>query len=170
MGGVAVRAGTSKAVLYRRWPNRTELLAAAVDRRVVHLDAPPAAETGSLRGDLIAVLGAVTRRALAARSVPDPGGELAAHLRRQAVANGLVQLSVVLRRAGQLGEIDADALSPRVARLPIDLLHAELSLHGTPVSPGVLAEIVDDVVLPLLRLRGRPWHPAEPHPADRDPG
>jgi AcrR family transcriptional regulator len=34
MAGVATRAGTNKAALYRRWPNRTELLAMAIDRRV----------------------------------------------------------------------------------------------------------------------------------------
>jgi AcrR family transcriptional regulator len=158
MSGVAARAGTSKAVLYRRWQNRTELLAAAVDRRVVRLDASPP-DTGSLRGDLIAVLSAVTRRALAARSVPDPGGDLAAYLRRQAIADGLAQLSGVLRRAGQRGEIDVDSLSPRVARLPIDLLHAELSLHGAPVSPGALAEIVDDIVLPLARRHAHASRP-----------
>jgi hypothetical protein len=44
---------------------------------VVPLDASPA-DTGSLRGDLIAVLQAVNRRSLAAQAVPDPGGELTA--------------------------------------------------------------------------------------------
>src|ERR1035438_636760 len=61
MGSVAARAGTNKATLYRRWPNRTELLTAAIDRRVVHLDRPPA-DTGSLRTDAIAVLEAMRHR------------------------------------------------------------------------------------------------------------
>ncbi len=35
MEGVAARAGTSKPVLYRRWPNRAALVLAAMRRQVV---------------------------------------------------------------------------------------------------------------------------------------
>jgi len=66
MAGVAARAGTNKAALYRRWPNRTELLAAAIDRRIVPLAAKPIS-TGSLRGDVIAVLHAMNQRCRAAK-------------------------------------------------------------------------------------------------------
>src|SRR5215472_16899601 len=98
MAGIAARAGTNKAALYRRWPNRTELLAAAIDRRVVPLGEQPAS-TGSLRGDAIAVLRAMNRRCGAAQTVPDPGGELAAYLRRQAAAEAFEQMNLVLHRA-----------------------------------------------------------------------
>src|SRR3954452_2157895 len=52
---VAERAQTSRAVIYRRWPQRWDLITAAVvhyqERNPVH-----APDTGSLRGDLIAYL------------------------------------------------------------------------------------------------------------------
>ena len=52
---VAKRAGTSKAVLYRRWPNRLELVRAALR---FHRPLPPTfvPKTGSLRGDVLALL------------------------------------------------------------------------------------------------------------------
>ena len=131
MAGVAARAGTSKAALYRRWPNRTELLAAAIDRRVVPLDTPPA-DTGSLRSDVIAVLQAMNRRSHAAQAVPDPGGELTAYLRRQAAAEGLEQMNLVLRRARQRRETGPGRISAQVTRLPVHMLHSELASAPRP--------------------------------------
>ena len=152
MAGVAARAGTNKAALYRRWPNRTGLLAAAIDRRVVPLAALPA-DTGSLRGDVIAVLQAVNRRSHAAQAVPDPGGELTAYLRHQAVAEGFEQMDLVLRRARQRGEASATTVSTQVARLPVSVLHSELCLGAAPVRDQAIAEIVDEIFLPLADAR-----------------
>ena len=55
MEAVADRAGTSRAVLYRRWRNRTELVIAATRRHRPRLsgDVP---DTGTLRGDVVALL------------------------------------------------------------------------------------------------------------------
>jgi AcrR family transcriptional regulator len=53
---VAIRAQTSKQVLYRRWRNRAQLAVAAVNHHV------ETSYTGSLRGDLLALLEAVTLR------------------------------------------------------------------------------------------------------------
>src|SRR4051812_9585465 len=54
MEAVAGRAGTSKPVLYRRWPNRAELLRDTLVPLV--MDAIPHADTGSYRGDMLAIL------------------------------------------------------------------------------------------------------------------
>jgi AcrR family transcriptional regulator len=148
MAGIAARAGTNKAALYRRWPNRTELLAAAIDRRVVPLGEQPVS-TGSLRGDAIAVLRAMNRRCGAAHSVPDPGGELAAYLRRQAAAEAFEQMNLVLRRAHPRGESGTAPPSPLVARLPVNVLHSELCLGTAAVPDQHITEIVDELFLPL---------------------
>jgi AcrR family transcriptional regulator len=55
MEGVATRAGTGKAVLYRRWPNRAALVLAAMRRRVGPL-ASQVPDTGDLRQDVLIVL------------------------------------------------------------------------------------------------------------------
>jgi AcrR family transcriptional regulator len=55
MERVAVRAKTSRAVLYRRWPNRPELVVAALAHhaQLAPMDVP---DTGTLRDDLLALL------------------------------------------------------------------------------------------------------------------
>ena len=148
MAGIAARAGTNKAALYRRWPNRTELLAAAIDRRVVPLSGQPV-NTGSLRGDAIAVLQAMNRRCRAAQTVPDPGGEFAAYLRRQAATEGFEQMNLILHRAYQRGETGTVPPSTQVARLPVNVLHSELCLGTAPVPDRLITEIVDELFLPL---------------------
>src|SRR5579863_5183615 len=52
---VAVRAKSSKATIYRRWPGKAELVADAIRRRTepTLADLP---DTGSLRGDLLALV------------------------------------------------------------------------------------------------------------------
>lgn len=53
---VAAHAGTSKPVLYRRWPQRADLLIATLTRHWYPLEIP---DTGSLRQDALALLRAV---------------------------------------------------------------------------------------------------------------
>src|SRR5580704_16566199 len=61
MERVAERAGTSRAVIYRRWRNRPELVIAAMRRRQPVLPgATP--DTGTLRGDVLAVLRGASAR------------------------------------------------------------------------------------------------------------
>ena len=56
MESVAARAKTGVAVLYRRWPNKGDLVLAAIEhyRRTHAVETP---DTGTLRGDLLALLG-----------------------------------------------------------------------------------------------------------------
>src|SRR5271154_4252734 len=55
MEAVADRAGTSRAVLYRRWRNRAELVLAVI-RRHRPLLSGEIPDTGTLRGDVLALL------------------------------------------------------------------------------------------------------------------
>jgi hypothetical protein len=77
---------------------------------------------------VIAVLHAMNHRCRAATTVPDPGGELAAYLLRQAAAEGFEQVSLALSRACQHGETGAASLSTQIARVPVNVLHSELAL------------------------------------------
>jgi AcrR family transcriptional regulator len=61
MDGITARAGTSKPVLYRRWPSRAELIVTAMRQRVGSiLDTVP--DTGTLRNDVLALLRHVSDR------------------------------------------------------------------------------------------------------------
>lgn len=162
MDKVARRAGTNKNAIYRRWPQRAALGIAAYK----HLaDArPPVVDTGSLRGDALELLrqanatwssprGAVLRDLLAAAADEPVLLEL---LREQAGGGALgAAWFALLSRAVARGEAAPEAVHPRVAALPMMLLRGEYAVRGVPAVPDeVLAEIVDEVFLPLVRGRG----------------
>ncbi len=155
---VATRAGTSRAVLYRRWPSKQDLVLATLSEHV-RKDFAEAPDTGSLRGDVIGLLKLANklRVRVAVLLFTRLGGfyreantnlaELAAYVQngRDAV------LDEVIERAVARGEIKPGQVSARVARVPVDLFRYELMMTLEPVPARVIEEIVDDVFLPLVR-------------------
>jgi len=154
--GVAARAGTSKAVLYRRWRNRAELVLAALRAERPMLSGP-VPDTGSLRGDVLALLGRVqqgieeigieTLIGLLEELYEDPGVELF----MRADKAGEETMAVILAAAERRGELDLARVTPRMATLPVDLVRHEMLVTRAPVADGVLVEIVDEIFLPLVR-------------------
>jgi AcrR family transcriptional regulator len=63
MERIAVRASVSRAALYRRWPNKVELVVDAIESLVKAQGALP--DTGQLRQDIIEFLGSLVRNRLA---------------------------------------------------------------------------------------------------------
>jgi AcrR family transcriptional regulator len=152
---VADRAGTSRAVLYRRWRSRPELVIAAM-RRHRPLLSGEIPDTGSLRGDVLAVLrrmsarladvGAETVYGLLGDIFADP--EPSSSIQDQVLHIGAGVMTTIVKRAADRGEVGD--VSPRVATLPTDLFRLELFHARTPPSDQVLTEIVDEVFLPLV--------------------
>jgi len=160
MDGVAVRAETSRAVLYRRWPNRPELAVAAI-RHHTRLAAAAIPDTGTLRGDVLALLRHVSARAgevagvvsfLIADAFNETGLTTAA-LRERALAGEPTAMQIVLDRAVARGEVDPDRLSPRIASLPLDLVRHDLIMDRSPARDPALIEIVDCIFLPLVGVK-----------------
>ena len=150
MEAVAARAGTSKAVLYRRWPNRAHLALAAYRHRVVPV-ADRIPDTGDLREDVMAVLRHLQRNS--EEMSPEMLHGLLAELRSMPpdlteVLPGLMM--TILRRAAERGEVDLGKVTPRVASLPGDLLRHQFLITGRSVSDDFLSEIVDEIFLPLV--------------------
>jgi AcrR family transcriptional regulator len=157
MDAVAARARTGKATLYRHWPSKVELVLDAFQSSMPHIDIPE--DDGELRGQLLAVLrqtaaqfdshigGAVL--ALISECVRAP--ELADALRPHIVLPFTGPLMEVLRRAAVRGQIAAAALTPRVTMVGPDLLLVHAITSGPTVPESVVVEIVDHVLLPLLR-------------------
>lgn len=150
MEGVAARAGTGKQVLYRRWRNRPELVISAIRHNAGSL-ADRIPDTGTLRGDVLAVLRQMLRRQ---REI---GPDTLRGLMGEAhdldpgfftVMQGIMR--TVLERAAARGEIPSADVGPRVATVAVDLLRHEMLLTRHPVSAKTLKEIVDEVFLPLL--------------------
>jgi AcrR family transcriptional regulator len=156
---VAVRAHTSRAVLYRRWPTKPDLVKAAIASRAFQqsLDIP---DTGTIRGDLIAFMkvangsraqqGMVLITRLGA-FYSDAGTNLT-ELRRGLMQARSEAIDEMLGRAIDRGEIDPAKITPRIRRVAFDLFLHELMLTLEPVPDAVIAEIVDDIFLPLVAV------------------
>jgi AcrR family transcriptional regulator len=157
---VAVRAGTSRAVLYRRWPGKQELVLAALQHAVAK-DVVVAPDTGSLRGDVIALLKEANkvRVGLAAQLVTRLGGFYRQTGASLADLSAFVQggrdaiLEQTIQRAIDRGEIEPEQVTGRIARLPVDLFRYEILMTLRPLSDEAIEEIVDTVWLPLLEWR-----------------
>jgi len=156
---VAARARTSKPVLYRRWKTREDLLRATARHRGA-ADAPPIPDTGTLRGDVLALLANAntTSNPLAALvssmlgSYYDQAGPTPAELREAFLSERSSGSAVqqVVNRAIERGEVDPGRLTPRIINLPFDLFRNEMLMTLKPVPDHVLRQIVDDIFIPLV--------------------
>jgi AcrR family transcriptional regulator len=154
---VAGRAGTSRAVLYRRWPNKQELVLAALAHEAAK-DAVVVPDTGSLRGDVISLLRQankirvetvtllLTRLGGFYRQTGSSLDDLRAFVQggRDALMDEIIQ------RAIDRGEIQPEQVTERIAHLPVDLFRHELVMTLQPLSDETIEEIVDTIFLPLL--------------------
>ncbi len=163
MEGVAARAKTSRAVLYRRWPNRTGLAIAAIQHRT-QLAAAEIPDTGNLREDVLALLRHLSVRggevvgvfSFLVADYFDQTGLSLAELRERALAGRPTAMQVVLDRAVARGEVEPGRFSPRVASLPVDLVRHDLIMSRAPLPDEALIEIVDEIFLPLLGVTADP--------------
>jgi Tetracyclin repressor-like, C-terminal domain len=70
-------------------------------------------------------------------------------------------MTTILRRAAERGEVSLDKVTPRIASLPGDLLRHQLLITRAPVSDTFLAEITDEIFLPLVTTnRAKPGRQA----------
>jgi AcrR family transcriptional regulator len=156
MEGVAARARTGKTVLYRRWPNRAALVLAAMRRRMGSL-ASQIPDTGDLRQDVLIVLRQFRDRYQ--QIGPDITHGLLTELHDIPpdvfeITPGVMM--TILTHAAQRGEVRLHNVTPRIAALPGDLLRHQLLLSDGSASEAFLAEVVDDIFLPLVMDTGRP--------------
>ncbi|WP_433281019.1 TetR/AcrR family transcriptional regulator [Pseudonocardia xinjiangensis] len=163
MDQVAARAGTSKNVIYRRWPSRAALAVAAY-RRLLAVAPGDTPHTGDLRSDALALLRRANRRMSSPEGrilrglltgVQDDPDRLR-EIREQVVHAGTEAWSTVVARAVARGEARPEAVAPRVATVAVNLLRNEYALNGaTAVPDEVIVEIVDQIYLPLVRAPER---------------
>jgi AcrR family transcriptional regulator len=158
---VAKRAGTSRPVLYRRWPSRTALATAALGRHIAQ-NPIVVPDLGRIRDEVCLLLRRMSDRARPdlIRLVFDMQKDLVeqhsnlatmrAHVRAQIVDSDIMQ--VIITRAVDRGEIDSARLTPRVVSLPTDLARHEVLMTFEPLSDKAIEEIVEEVFLPLVRL------------------
>ena len=158
MDGIAKRAGTGKAALYRRWRNVREL---GLDVFLTTMEgAVPTSypNTGTLREDLLGSLRAFTQllrgpmqtvlRELISESAHDPS--LVAEFHARMGEPMQAELVAVLQRAMARGEIPTRPIDPLIFELPDALVLHRLLMFGEVVDDDTCVHLVDNVVLPLL--------------------
>ena len=153
MDEVAERAGVSKATIYRWWPTKETL---ALDAFYHEWEGVPAdTDTGSLRGDLLALLRPWVRlaasrpygrviAALITEALTDE--KFALEYRARFVEPRRDQARAIFRRAIERGEIPADTK----IEVALDLLYGPVYhrlLHGhAPLSDRFVRDLVDIVL------------------------
>ncbi len=150
MDAVAARAGVSKATIYRWWPTKETLALDALYTEWANV--PPAPDTGSLKGDLLALLRPWVRLA-----TKRPYGRAIAALITEAQANPAFQREylarfveprrdqarAIFRRAIERGEIPAGTKT----EVALDLLYGPVYhrlLHGhAPLNDRFIRDVID---------------------------
>jgi AcrR family transcriptional regulator len=154
MDAVATRAKASKATLYRRWNGKAALVIDALVQHKEPLVTP--ADTGSLRGDLLATFcapGGLTdshQTAMLGAVVTAIGrdADFAEAFREQFIAPKLAVGREIYRRAAARGEIRDDIdLDLIAAALPGIVLH-RMFLLGEAPTQDLIARVIDQVILP----------------------
>ena len=154
---IAVRARTSKPVLYRRWSSRIELLTAAIGFQGAR-DRIPSPDTGALRGDVLTLLREVNARpdrVLALFSAMAGGLYEQADLtpttiRQHYLPTGSTEMERIVTRAVTRGEIPDAAVGPEIAGIPVELLRIRIFMRLGSLRDDELVAIVDDVFLPIV--------------------
>jgi AcrR family transcriptional regulator len=156
MDAVAARAKASKATIYRRWPGKRELVEYAIRCRAPQHPEPP--DTGSLRGDIVALL-RVAAEGFAAEDVALLSGvlramrgapEIADTLRQQMLVDKREIGATIVRRAVERGEIRPDADPYVFHEVAPALMFFRMLVTGEPIDDEFVAHVADDVLIPLL--------------------
>ncbi|MFB8004085.1 TetR/AcrR family transcriptional regulator [Nocardia sp. NPDC056000] len=153
---IAARAGTSRPVLYRRWPQREDLLLATLARNWPPLAIP---DSGSLRADALELLrtinhgrarAAVLMRIQLADYFRESGTDFNDLRDRLRPPGETPPFAHIVQRAVARGELPSAARSERLLNLPFDLLRHDMLMRMDKVPDDAIVEIVDELWLPLL--------------------
>ncbi|WP_308163315.1 TetR/AcrR family transcriptional regulator [Nocardia alni] len=155
---VARRARASKATLYRRWESKRDMVVAAVKAGPASGASAIAIDTGSLRGDLIALC----ERLEGTMSSADPtmslmllqagleDPDLCRHIEEATGPTGAKLPESVLSAAIGRGELPAGAQPFPYEEITGSVLLLR-RLNGLPAGAEYLTHLVDNILIPALR-------------------
>jgi AcrR family transcriptional regulator len=162
---VAARAKAGKATLYRRWPSKGELIIDAI-ACMKQIDIAKLPDTGSLRGDLIAMIKSPSIKdgekklqimaGLMSMLSREPGLADAANsaiIEPRAAAN-----RVLVQRAIDRGEISADCDIDLLSMISPAMVAYRVLILRKPVDREFLISIIDGVVMSAVGLGRRSGH------------
>ncbi|MER6319793.1 TetR/AcrR family transcriptional regulator [Streptomyces sp. NPDC001581] len=159
MEGVAAGAHTGKASLYRRWPSKADLVADALRTGLPQIGEIP--DGGSIREDL-RLLCVRTRDVMhsragqALRSVLHECDHKHADRFHGVIWSGLHEpaqrlIRELVRRGIVRGDVRPDATGPFVVDVIPAMLMYRTKVCGSEWGDAEIAELIDEVMVPLLR-------------------
>ena len=157
MDAVAARAKASKATLYRHWPGKPDLVVAAF-KCYKQEDLAEGADTGSLRGDILATLhgvrdimtGPAGQMMTGVMVAMQKDEELARIVRESMLEDKDGVTRQMLDRAIERGELPPDTdpdLFPDVAPA---MLFMRIFVNALPADDDYLVRMTDDILIPLM--------------------
>ncbi|MEO8263621.1 MAG: TetR/AcrR family transcriptional regulator [Pseudolysinimonas sp.] len=158
---VASRVQAGKATVYRRWASKADLVIDAVACMKSKVDIDNLPDTGTLRGDLVALIKTPTiqdaeRRAkimggLVSLIEREPGLADSAH---RAITGPRVAVNRKLfQRAIDRGEISADADIELLSEVSSSMVTYRTLMLRRPVDRAYLISIIDGIILPAVAKR-----------------
>jgi AcrR family transcriptional regulator len=162
---VASRAGVGKSTIYRRWPSKATLAAAAVN--ALARERVPVPDTGDLRDDLVRLVTEPIGRhgEILGRIFPDLIAEM--HRNPELSETMLDALSArrsvihdVLQRAQARSELPGDANLGRIIDLLSGALYYRLLVSREPVEEDLPAWVVDAILNGVRQRNNRRSHAA----------
>ncbi|MFG2451056.1 TetR/AcrR family transcriptional regulator [Streptomyces sp. NPDC048512] len=159
MEGVAARAQTGKAAVYRRWPSKEDLVADALQAGLPNLTEAP--DLGSVREDLLELCRRVreamfSQPGFALRSVLHECDVTQAERFNRVILGGVVEptmrlLRDVIHRGIARGEVRADAANPYVFDVIPAMMMYRSKVCASEWSDQDLQGMIDQLMVPLLR-------------------
>ncbi|MFF5756578.1 TetR/AcrR family transcriptional regulator [Streptomyces longwoodensis] len=162
MEGVAAGAQTGKAAVYRRWPSKEDLVADALQAALPRLDEAP--DLGTVRKDLLALCRTArdamfSRPGIALRAVIHECDPAQVERFQTLIFEGVVRPTVellhqVISRGIERGEVRPDATNGYVFDAVPAMMMYRSKVRGCEWEDQELEEMVDRLMLPLLRPHG----------------
>ncbi|MFF7333737.1 TetR/AcrR family transcriptional regulator [Streptomyces sp. NPDC090306] len=159
MEGVATAAQTGKAAVYRRWPSKEDLVADALQAGLPSLEDAP--DAGSVREDLLELCrqareAMFSRSGAALRSVIHECDAARGEQFQLVILEGVVKPTIallreVICRGMERGEVRPDAANSYVFDAIPAMLMYRSKMCGSEWSDPDLEEMIDQLMVPLLR-------------------
>ncbi|MDM4762190.1 TetR/AcrR family transcriptional regulator [Galbitalea sp. SE-J8] len=156
---VAARAKAGKATVYRRWTSKADLVIDAVACMKAGVDLNALPDTGTLRGDLVAMIKApavhdAQRKArimggLISLINDEPG--LAEAAQQAVVLPRVAANRILFQRAIDRGEVPADIDVDLLSLVSVSMVSYRTLMLREPVDRAFLLSIIDGVILPAVR-------------------
>jgi AcrR family transcriptional regulator len=163
--GVAARARTGKASIYRRWPTRNDLLLDAICSQLptpadcgLTATIPDHKSTADALRDVARMITRVSSsaagdviRAIKCEAVTDPDLARAIDVRFQAPRREY--MTQLFRRGIERGEVRPDIDIKAIAEVLPALLTYKIVLQREPISGAAISAIMEQVMIPLIEPR-----------------